>query len=40
MKELNDKILHLNEKLDDIYEARVEIEKEKIYNKAVFELKE
>lgn len=32
--------MDLKEKLDDIYEARVEIEKEKIYNKAIFDSKE
>ena len=32
--------MDLKEKLDDIYESRVEIEKEKIYNKAIYECKE
>lgn len=32
--------MDLKEKLDDIYEARVEIEREKIQNKAMYDCKE
>ncbi|CAD8209805.1 unnamed protein product [Paramecium octaurelia] len=40
LKDINQKFMDLKEKLDDIYEARVEIERDKIYNKAMYDCKE